>query len=207
MAVSASGDELVERVVQVQLGEADAGARAGRVLGQDDGELLEAQLGRGDVRAGHREEELVAAQTGDDVIGAQRGPQGGGHLTENLVAGAQPARVVDGLHAVDIQVAEHEPLAPAPAAFDLAFERGQPRAAVEHARELVASLTRGLTTFDRAAAPGDRRLVERGRRRPAHLGPHPSGLFTTQRRRPLLVGPGHTGGVIAPYRTGGGGCR
>ena len=44
------GDEVVERVVLVEVGEAHTGRRARRLLGQDDGELLEAQLGRGHVR-------------------------------------------------------------------------------------------------------------------------------------------------------------
>ena len=62
---------------------------------------------------------------------------------------SSPARetpvVVDRLHAVDVQVAEDEPLAAAPAAIDLAFERGKSRLSVEHARQLVAGEPVGVS--------------------------------------------------------------
>ena len=47
-------------------------------------------------------------------------------------------RAVDRLHPVDVQVAEDEPLAAAPAPVDVASESGETRLSVEHAGQLVA---------------------------------------------------------------------
>ena len=46
--------------------------------------------------------ELVAAEAGDDVVGAQHAAQPLGHGDEQPVAGAVPERVVDELEVVEV---------------------------------------------------------------------------------------------------------
>ena len=64
--------------------------------------------GHGDsrLRVGVADEhrELVAAEPGGEILGADRAGQAAGELGEQLVAGAVPPRVVDRLEAVEVEV-------------------------------------------------------------------------------------------------------
>ena len=104
------GDEVVERVVLMEVGESHTGGRTRRLFGEDDGELLEAKFGGGHVRSGQGKEELVTTEAGDHVVGPQGGPQGGGDLAQDLVPGPRAPVVVHHLHPVDVEVSEDEAL-------------------------------------------------------------------------------------------------
>ncbi len=71
--------------------------------------------------------ELVAAETGDGVLGAHRALQALGHDLEDLVTGVVAERVVDGLEAVEV---DHHDEDVAAAAHPACEGVGQP--VVEH---------------------------------------------------------------------------
>ena len=54
------------------------------------------------VGAGEQHGELVAADAGDDVVGAQRVPQRGARRADHLVADVMAERVVDRLEVVEV---------------------------------------------------------------------------------------------------------
>ena len=80
------------------------GQRVGDPLGERDGVVLADLLAHDD--------ELVAAEAGDQVAGAHRRAQPVGHLDEQLVAGGVAERVVDDLEVVQVQEQAGQPAAP-----------------------------------------------------------------------------------------------
>ena len=116
------GDQLRGAVTGLELGEAAADrARIGRrsQLGADRSEAL-ARLEQCHVR--HHAEKLVAAETDDQVVGAQLRSDVRHDAGEQLIAGAVALAVVAGLQPDDVGVCDDEPPAIAPAAVELVVE-------------------------------------------------------------------------------------
>ena len=109
--------------------ELDGGDRAARAL--DGGEcLLLAGLG-------HEQRELVAAQAGEDVLGAGDVAQRGGDRGEHGVAALVAERVVDRLEVVDVEQGERERPLVAQRAGELLAQALVEGAVVGQARERI----------------------------------------------------------------------
>ncbi len=102
--------------------------------------------------ASHEDDELVAAETGDQVLAADHPPQSSRDLDENLVADMVAEGVVDVLEVVEIDEREDGGLVRRARLFERVGERG----AIQELGERVGRRFPGEAAFPDADLPFDR---------------------------------------------------
>src|SRR5437764_596801 len=129
-----------------------AQAQRGAALGDLRADAVQDLLGAGPALLGHDHRVLVAAHPAHEIVVADAGGEDAGHAAQDLVAGAVPVRVVDGLQPghVEREETERTPVAARPR--QLAGQPALERTPVQHAGQRVAD-RQALHHLDRLSPP------------------------------------------------------
>ena len=171
-------------------------------------------LGRARAREQHRE--LVAAEAGEDVVGAQDAAQARADLGEHGVAGVMAERVVELLEAVDVDDQQRQRLVVCARAGQMRAQPAAELAAVGQAGELVgrrlaARLVEAADLADGERGAGHRgehgRPRERDRDRRDVLERRRRRAAPARRRRRAAAAPARPGGRDRPCAGFSSGCQ